>query len=174
MKRIFLTILFVLFAVNVFGASGTCVEVDNPNLTGEATWGFIKDDRNFKVGEWVTVLCTHSGTDALDAAFAEALMARLRGKFVYRIKSWPGSTAPTDATDLELTDNDSLALLGATNGTDFIDATTTQQTLGYNGFLSVNDYIFAAEGDVWTASTSGNSVSGADFYLKFILLYGDR
>ena len=47
----------------------------------------------------------------------------LRGLKLYSVKAIPGATAPTDATDLTITDEYGVDLLGG-KGTDLIDATT--------------------------------------------------
>ena len=47
----------------------------------------------------------------------------IRGLKLYSVKAYPGSTAPTDATDLTITDEFGVDLLG-TKGTNFIDATS--------------------------------------------------
>lgn len=47
----------------------------------------------------------------------------IRGLKLYSVKAYPGATAPTDATDLTITDEYGVDLLG-TKGTDLIDATS--------------------------------------------------
>lgn len=47
----------------------------------------------------------------------------IRGLKLYSVKAYPGSPAPTDATDLTITDEFGVDLLG-TKGTNFIDATS--------------------------------------------------
>ena len=47
----------------------------------------------------------------------------IRGLKLYSVKSYPGATAPTDATDLTITDKFGVDLLGG-KGADAIDATS--------------------------------------------------
>jgi hypothetical protein len=51
----------------------------------------------------------------------------LRGLKLYSVKAAPGGTAPTDATDLTITDEYGVDLIGG-RGTDFIDATSKTWT----------------------------------------------
>lgn len=52
----------------------------------------------------------------------------IRGLKLYSVKCYPGGTAPTDATDLTITDEYGIDLLGG-KGTDVIDATSKTWTL---------------------------------------------
>jgi len=47
----------------------------------------------------------------------------IRGLKLYSVKAYPGTTAPTDATDATITDEHGVDLLG-TKGTNLIDATS--------------------------------------------------
>lgn len=162
MKRLIITILSLLVAGNSW-AAGTCVESGtNPTYIYHG---------NQVAGEVITLLCTHHTDNSLSAAVAASTMAKLSGRYVVGIKSKPGTTAPTDNTDLSIVDSDSLSLIGvADNGLDFIDATTTKETFFYNATEAVNIYKMPVAGEAWTISTANNAVASATFHLKFYLV----
>lgn len=166
MKRL-ITIISALLLACVFAvesrAAGTCVE-SGTNPTG------IYDGNQLR-GEVVTLLCTHHTDNSLSAAVSASTMAKLAGKYVFAVKSYPGTTAPTDATDLSIVDSDGLSLLGvADNGLNFIDATSTLATTFYNSHIGTNTYWMPVTGETWTISTANNAVASATFYLKFYLV----
>lgn len=74
----------------------------------------------------VALICA---ADAAAATFTATVLNSLPGMpdilgyYLYSVKAWPGATAPTDASDLTITDKDGIDLLGG-RGTDLIDATT--------------------------------------------------
>ena len=82
----------------------------------------------------VLVLTCTAGTDGDAGTYPATVMNALakdsnsnlfdiRGMKIYSVKAYPGTTAPTDATDLTLTDEYGIDLLGG-KGADLIDATT--------------------------------------------------
>lgn len=76
----------------------------------------------------VVLTCTASADNASYPAtvvntLANILPWDLRGLKLYSVKVIPGATAPTDATDLTITDEYGVDLLG-TKGTNFIDNTS--------------------------------------------------
>jgi hypothetical protein len=76
----------------------------------------------------IVLTCTAS---ADDHTFPETIVNTLanistwdlRGLKLYSVKAYPGATAPTDATDVTITDVYGIDLLGG-KGTDLIDATS--------------------------------------------------
>jgi hypothetical protein len=159
MKRLLFTLALILVAGNLW-AAGTCVESgDNPT--------YIYSD-NQKAGDEILLLCTHHTDNSLSVALSATVMSKLSGWYSWQIVSFPGDTAPTDNTDLEITEQMTatigLSLLG-TNGTDFIDATIAKETLFYNSFLGIPTYRMAVTGRPWTISTTNNAVASATFYL---------
>ena len=163
MKHLIIILSILLAAVSA-QAAGTCVE-SGTNPT------YIYTAEGYRAGSIVTLLCTHHTDNSLSAAVAASTMAKLAGKYVFLIKSYPGTTAPTDATDLSIVDSDGLSLIGvADNGLNFIDATSTKATLFYNATLGTNMYYMPVAGEAWTISTANNAVASATFYLKFYLV----
>ena len=77
------------------------------------------------------LLCTADETDgSFDLAIPDDAMAFIGGWILERILTKPGGTAPTDASDLTLTDpEEATADLLATEGADIIDATSTLITV---------------------------------------------
>jgi len=146
-------------------AAGTCVESGANNPV------YIYAGRD-KVGEILTLLCTHHTDNSLSAAVAAATQVKLSGKAVYKIKSFPGDPAPTDATDLSIVDSDGLSLIGvADNGENFVDATSTLATMFYNATLTASEEVIPVAGETWTIATANNAVASAKFYLRFYSKY---
>ena len=80
----------------------------------------------------------------------------IRGLKLYSVKAYPGATAPTDATDLTITDEFGCDLLG-TKGTNFIDATSkTWIPAGPEGYALPA----LITGDI-TVNISNNAVNSA-------------
>jgi len=163
MKRIILAILILLAWAGIASAAGTCVESgDNPTRIYD-TSGNISN-----TGDEILLLCTHHTDNSLSAELSSTIMEKLAGWYSWQVISFPGGTAPTDDTDLEIseemTDTIGLSLLGS-NGTDFIDATTAKETLFYISSIGVNIGRMAVPSRPWTVSTSGNTVASAEFYL---------
>ena len=57
------------------------------------------------------------------AVDANGSLFDIRGLKIYSVKAYPGTTAPTDATDVTITDEFGIDLLGG-KGADLVDATT--------------------------------------------------
>lgn len=160
MRKTILITLFVFIASRSF-AAGTCAWQSTTDV----------NDGVDTVGSVVTLLCTHHTDNSLSVELSSSTMSELAGKYVFAVKSYPGSTAPTDATDLSIADSDGLSLMGvADNGLNFIDATSTLATMFYNSNLSTNMYWLPIDGEAWTISTANNAVASATFYLKFYLV----
>jgi hypothetical protein len=76
----------------------------------------------------VTLTCTGDASDGSFPAtnintLVKALGFDIRGMKIAEVKAAPGGTAPTDASDVEITDENGIDILGA-RGTNFIDATS--------------------------------------------------
>lgn len=134
----------------------------------------INDSYGRTVGRVVEVLCTHHTDKSLSADLDATTMKMLGGTKVYRVKSIPSATtAPSDATDLSIVDSDGLSLMGTTdNGANFIDATSTLETMLYNAVLTASEERYIIEGETLTIATANNDVASAIFTLKFYCLFG--
>jgi len=90
---------------------------------------------------------------AVDAAGS---LFDIRGLKLYSVKAYPGDTAPTDATDVTITDEYNIDLLGG-KGADLVDATSKT-------WIPVGpaNYAFAAliTGNI-TVNITNNSVASA-------------
>jgi len=100
----------------------------------------------------VHLLCS---AEAAAATFTSRVLQSLAGMAnfditgysLYNVKVFPGATAPTDASDLTITDVDGVDLLGA-RGTDLIDAssmtsccagsTNTEMPMPVTGPITIN------------------------------------
>lgn len=108
-KKLFLILVFVLISSQVW-AAGACVE----NTSGAYNGSDIR---------WKTYTCT---ADAAAGTYATLTITGFVGYYLYTIETWPGTTAPTDASDytlLDATKSISDDLMGG-EGANGIDATT--------------------------------------------------
>lgn|SRR5574343_1012135 len=82
----------------------------------------------------------------------------LRDKYLYMIRTYPGSTAPTDASDMYLYQHSSSGkdILDG-GGANKLDATST---LTFKGLINGVDSVIPVTGDLWFFA-DGNSVNGA-------------
>jgi hypothetical protein len=89
----------------------------------------------------------------------------IRGLKLYSVKGIPGETAPTDATDLTITDEYGVDLLGG-KGTDVIDATSKTWIPAGPANYTLPALI---TGNI-TATITNNSVNSATFTLVLELV----
>jgi len=90
---------------------------------------------------------------------------KIVGMSLYTVGTYPGSTAPTDATDLTIT-QDTIDILD-TKGVNLIDATTKEITWAGS---STQDFAVPIVGDI-TANITNNSVDSAVSYI--VLIFGE-
>ena len=161
MKKLFFTILFLSLAVKSFAA---CTCADSIDTHGLIPLGQGKYR--------VEITCTADATpgtctDALDAD----VMAAMAGKYLYTITTYPGGTAPTDATDLAITDSISKSYLSATgNGANLIDATSTLWDFADGGVGSENMYPLIHGDRPLTFTITNQAVNNAVMYIEFELI----
>jgi hypothetical protein len=153
MKRLILLLLFIACSANAWGA-GTCV-IDTTNADGTEVY---KNE--------YTLLCTAHTDNSLAVTLTGTQMSYLDGRYILGITSYPGGTAPTDASDLAIVDSISRTLMDATDsntGLDFIDATSTIKRYfwGPNG----NEFTQAHVSKPWTITMTNNAVASAIVYL---------
>lgn len=89
----------------------------------------------------------------------------LTGWYLWLVTAWPGGTAPTDASDLTITDLDGIDILGG-RGTNLLDATSLTSTCAGT---TTTDMPMLITGPV-TLNLSGNSVNAAIVYLKLLFV----
>lgn len=163
MKRILFAILIIFLWCGVsWGAASiteTVKKFSNP-----------KGEFKYKV----TLACTSHTDNSFSVALSTDLVQLLDGFYVYSITSYPGGTAPTDNTDLVWTvaktgTTKSVDILG-TNGTDFIDATTTKELMTHQAFSSLNFYHVMDSDNTYTLTTSNNAVASATFVLEMVFV----
>ena len=155
MRRIFLAIFLSLLPST--SASSACVETARNIYTGQSR-GF----NNFIV---ISLTCTASATDA---SFTSKTITGLKGWSLYRVITSPGSTAPTDNSNLTLKDTLGAAsedLLG-TNGTGGVDNATKNTIFPRNTYHSLNDYPPIL--GTLTLAITNNSVNSAITYIRIV------
>lgn len=121
----------------------------------------------------VTAVCT---ADAGDNSFPATVVTPrpssnpgmdLVGWYLYAVHAKPGSTAPTDASDLTVTNLDGLDLLGG-RGTDLLDATSITSCAAGS---TVTAMPMPITGPV-TLNLSNNSIASAIVTLKLLFVAG--
>jgi len=107
-----------------------------------------------------------------DASFSVTCPVSLQYWNLYMVKTWPGGTAPKDASDLTITaapaDGETHAddVLGAA-GTDQIDNTST---LNFVPLIGGQAAAVPLVSDVYTIAVANNDVNSATFFIKLILV----
>jgi len=158
MKRLLLTILMLGWAGSAF-AAGTCVESSTTSVYTDSGVG----------GKVVLLLCTHHTDNSLSAAVAASTMNKMSGLFIDRIVTKPGTTAPTDNTDLSIVDAIGRTVVAVGDGgLNAVDATTVVETQPYNAKKTAYD-VFWVTDDAFTVSTANNAVASATFYIYIYL-----
>ena len=121
MKKLFVTFLILLFSVSVVYAGFTGTSTPYYNRATGKLEGFI-----------VHIICTNSSPATAQSSSIDTMTGissyNLSGTKLHNVKVYPGATAPTDASDLEIIDPYGIDLLGG-KGTDLIDSTSKTQTL---------------------------------------------
>lgn len=158
MKKIFLALglLLIWASVGLAATAGTITQTLDTN--------FIESSRVSKV---ITFTCTAS----VDAATypATALSTdnynAVKGYYLYKIVTNPGSTAPTDNWDMTITDGDGIDVLGGAGANRH---TTTSQM--FAPLLTTGVYFAQPVIDNWTLNISGNAVNSAGIVIKAIFV----
>jgi hypothetical protein len=157
MKKFLAVLTFLLVPTVSFGAM-TCVQT--------AFFPLQLYTPAIQVQKYILHLtCTCDTTPGTaTATLGTEIMRNLSGKYGYTITTDPGSTAPTDASDLAISDSRGLALLTATvNGLNLVDATTTEQEYfeGPNG----DSYPLFSAAFPLTITLTNNAVNNSIFNL---------
>jgi hypothetical protein len=119
-----------------------------------STSAYVKHDGGNCVQINATMTCAGGS-----ATFTSTMLPYdMRGWFLFMVRTYPGGTAPTDASDLTLLQHTSTGkdiLDGA--GTDKIDATST---LTFQPYINSNDNVVPITGDLWLM-IENNAVNAA-------------
>jgi len=120
--------------------------------------------------ECVQVLTFTATADSADGSYPSTDMSattlnKLKGWYLYKIITNPGSTAPTDNWDFTLSDSDGIDVLGG-NGAN--RHTTTSQMIA--PLLTTGVYFAQPVLDTWTLAITGNSVNSAGIVIKAIFV----
>ena len=128
MKKLWIAVLLILLLISIPStsvfAAGTCVLTQSGSQSG---------------GEhiWRQYTCT---ADAADGTVAAYTVTGFFDFYIYSVETWPGGTAPTDASDFTLLDAITGEDLMGGNGTDAIDATTPKTVLPRSTAMNLNFY----------------------------------
>ncbi len=147
MRKLLLAVALLLIPSITFGA-GTCVLDQSGTQSGGNRM-------------WRQYLCT---ADASDGSMAAFTVGGFYDFYIYSIETWSGTTAPTDNTDFTLLEAVTGEDIVGGNGTDGIDATTSNTVLPRSSFMSLNFY-HMIKGDL-TLTITNNSVNSAEMYIR--------
>lgn len=112
----------------------------------------------------ITFAVTADATAATvpNTSLTAANLAFVKGWYLYNVRTYPGATAPTDATDMTLVDSQSRDVLGG-SGTDLIDSTTCESTSAALPF-------YEKVTETLTLTVSNNAVYSAVFTIEVIFV----
>ena len=162
MKKTILCILLVLFATQAQAAM-TCVD------DGIRAWPGSKDYR-------LSMTCTFNTTPGTAvAAFPATIQAIIdKGLYVYQFTTKPGSTGPTDNSDLQILDASAATILAAAgNGANVVDnATVTSVIYGDGPTAGSTNHNPKGDGEAWTITVTNNAVNNSSF--KLIMKAGEK
>ena len=128
MKRLLTMLTVILFIAGCFitpaYAAGSCVLTQSGTQPGSERM-------------WRQYTCTADDSDGTVPAYT---VTGFYDFYIYSVETWPGGTAPTDASDFTLLDAVTGEDLLGGNGTDAIDATTPKTILPRSASMSLNFY----------------------------------
>ena len=150
MKKLILAVLITLLSATTSWGAAACVHTSVTELPGDALM--------------ITETCTAHTDNSLSATVSTTTLNLLKGKYLYNLYTYPGATAPTDASDLVI--NMTVGAGGTWDildgtGTNMIDATST---LGFGDAIPFYEIITGA----LTVVVTNNAVASAITSLVFI------
>ena len=159
MKRLFIILLAVFFLclpITAIATTGSITGVSTKVHDIDGTFTFIK----------VVLTCTAdvSAHTYPATVINDLITHKIVGMSLYTVGTYKGGTAPTDGTDLTIT-QDSIDILD-TKGVNLIDSTTSEITWAGS---STQDFAVPIVGDI-TANITNNSVDSAVTYI--VLIFG--
>lgn len=118
----------------------------------------------------VRVLTFTATADAADGSYpstamSAATLSKLKGWYLYKVITNPGSTAPTDNWDFTLSDTDGIDVLGG-NGAN--RHTTTSQMIA--PLLTTGVYFAQPVLNAWTLAITGNSNNSAGIVIQCVFV----
>ena len=113
----------------------------------------------------LSLSCTASGAAAFSITLPTAIMNWLDGSYLVKVKAVPGDTAPTDASDLSITDSAGFVLMSPTgNGLDLIDSTSSLWNYPDGPIIGgTNDYTLIVKETPLVIAVTNNVVNSATF-----------
>ncbi len=156
-------LMLLLMCPSLAQAAMVCVD---GKADGTVTAGAYSSNRQV-VRLYAT--CTHNTTPgtAVDTLPTNMQAAIDNGFYVYRFSILPGSTGPTDNSDLQIMDGDGLTIIAsAGNGANAIDNTAKTSVIYGDGPTpgSTNHYPLG-DGSPWTITVTNNAVNNSSWTL---------
>jgi hypothetical protein len=150
MKKVLVGLLMLLLASTSVWGAGTCTQ----------------DLTQMNLIQLLTFTCT---ADSADGSFPSTVTSlnytdRLKGWYLYKVITNPGTTAPTDNWDFTITDGDGIDVLGGAGANRH---TTTSQSI--IPLLTSNNYAQPFL-DTWTLAITGNSNNSANIVIKAVFV----
>ena len=155
MRRIILALILCLIPSLALGAM-TCVDNDGSNL--HKAQGDVYR---------IYITCTFDTTPGTAVANMPAVAQSIidQGRYVYRFSIIPGTTGPTDNSDLQILDGNDLTIVSASgNGANVIDnATSTSWIYGDGPTAGSTNAYPLGDGSPWEITVSNNAVNNSSF-----------
>jgi len=143
---IFLLSLFI--ATNSFAAM-SCNET--ATSIGNGRW-LLKVEMIFDTTP-ATATCTLSG---------DVMNAINRGLYIYDFNTVPGSTGPTDNSDLAIVDANTISIVSASgNGSNIVDNATNNKFYGDGPTAGSTNIYPLGDGNAWTITVTNNAVNNS-------------
>ena len=156
-------LIILLFVPAVSHAAMTCVD---GKADGTVAAGIYSSN---KQAARIYVTCTFDTTPgtAVDDMPDNAQALLNNGWYAYRFSTIPGSTGPTDNSDLQILDGDDITILSAAgNGADVIDNATITPVIMGDGVTAGSDNFFPlGDGSPWEITVTNNAVNSSSFTL---------
>ena len=158
-KSITIAALISMLTASPAMAAMTCID---GNAAGLYKTGIYSSNRQ-TVRLYVTCTADNTPATMVDDMPTNAQAALDNGWYVYSFGIVPGSTGPTDNSDLQILDGDDLTILSAAgNGADVIDnATTTAGIIGDSA--AGTEHLPLGDGSPWEITVTNNAVNASSF-----------
>ena len=165
MKRTFALIIIgvLLMCASSAFAAGTCPAAKLYTDTNKRT---------------LILSCVAHTDGTLSAPIGAPYIGFVNGMYLYSFTVYPGGTAPTDDSDLDITasrtgTNYSEDILGG-NGTDAIDATTTKSNVPKQSFSGLNFFHIIDQTKVYTVNATNNVVNAGTVEIELVFLNEEK
>ena len=103
-------------------------------------------------------------------ALPASVLNKMKGLYLYKIATIPGTVGPTEDTDLQILDSDGVTILSASGfGANIIDNTAVNSVVIPDGKVAGTDKFYPlVDGKTWTATVTNNAVNNSSYTLILV------